>query len=209
MRERGGVVFMDSTHCTTKAELLPSVGPVVRDSVSSKCDRQLYNLLVRGKDGDGVIVASFYLDVHDAVTVRSAINCLVARLYERHGFVWHPKEVFTDDSDIEALALQFGCEWSTATRRLCVWHILERNMRARLTSAFSLTHAAKVNRMVWATVRHGGRRRDISQLVVQNQVLFELVDAIYAVLQEPFREVQSNNAYHINQVKFRLSLAGT
>lgn len=178
---------LHSTHCTTRR-------------VKGHQDLQLYNILVRDRGGHGVVVASFYLERHDANTVSAALEHIVRWLYEKHRVVWDVNMSMQDDSAVERAAV--SKVWPRAQIRLCVWHIAHRNVQAKLTGYFSLSFALVVVKVVWDLVRRGGHRACKAPV----EILCDAVDFFAAKLAGlgMMPAIHEGNKYHPQEVKRRL-----
>ena len=207
---------MDSTHCTTRDSSDGAGGSSSGGAGGSSgggagassgggdiLKRELYNLLVRSKDGDGFTVVSFYVDVHDGATVAAAINYVVGEVKRRFGIIWNPFEVWMDDSSIEKSAVERSV-WLGATPRLCVWHILCQNARSVITGLLGTFVASKVLGIVWKYVQRGGNKLDIHTKAVWSAELAAVVDEVHEAIGSPGNALGPWVPYHPDAVKARI-----
>lgn len=147
-----------------------------------------------------MVVASFYLEQHDAATVAAALNYIVTWLYQQRQVVWEVAVSMQDDSMVEYNAIRQV--WPKATIRLCVWHIAHRNVQARVTGYFTLGFALTVVKVVWDLVRRAGHRAVVTPL----QLVCHAVDFLVGDLKrrELWTDVDPDNKYHPERVKERL-----
>jgi hypothetical protein len=159
---------------------------------------QLYNLMVRDSGGHGVVIASFYLQRHDAVTVKAALQYIITWLFTTHAVVWDVKVSMQDDSPVEKNAVL--AVWPRAQIRLCVWHIVHRNVQSKCTGYFGLDFSLFVVGKMWSWVRQGGHR-DHRQPV---EIVCEYVDILVDKLGKDMPQFDRGSKYHPESVKERL-----
>lgn len=152
-----------------------------------------------------MVVASFYLEEHNAATVAAALKYIVTWLYTEHRVVWEVQVSMQDDSPTEKAAILEV--WPKARIRLCVWHIAHRNVQAKLTGYFSLGFALTVVKVVWDLVRRAGHR----DLKTPVEIVCDAVDFIVLRLKSlrMWTDIEPENKYHPDRVKERLRTPGT
>jgi hypothetical protein len=203
LKKYGTQIFMDSTHCTTRSETeTPLDAEQVRLEQTRRSqqsdrqkDRQLYNIMVADTDDHGIVVVSFYIDRRDAETLTTALEWIKKQLLVQ-GIEWVVAEAFMDDDAAEHLSI--NTVWPEARQQLCIWHVTERNARAKLTGLVGLDAACKVCELVWMLVRRGGHRDDRTPKDIINAA----VDAAYNFVGCPVVDVGS--PLHPDNVKLRL-----
>ncbi len=203
LKKYGTQIFMDSTHCTTRSETeAPHDSEQVRQEHAPRSqltdrqkDRQLYNIMVADTDDHGIVVLSFYIDRRDAETLITALEWIKKQLLVQ-GIEWVVAEAFMDDDAAEHLSIK--TVWPEARQQLCIWHVTERNARAKLTGLVGLDAACKVCELVWKLVRRGGHRDDRTPKDIINAA----VDTAYNFVGCPAVDVGS--PLHPDNVKRRL-----
>jgi hypothetical protein len=182
---------------------------------------QLYNLLAIDNAGHGAIIASFFCGNNDTLTVVAGLRWICHELRKR-GIDLRPDSILVDDAAGLQAALEqvfpgeplyrwlvlcctaprshYGFNvWCAESQQIvCAWHIIHRNLHAKMVKRLGTTgKALEVVKHIWVVVRNG-RDDEVVEKVD------ELIDWMYESGCDSPRLSDANASFHPDAVKRRL-----